>query len=77
MAGGGAQQRRHYGGDGQRVEEAFYRLQPVFSRIVKLLELMIVKGEGYVEWANRINQVSKLENQDGVKSPDLQLMKFC
>ena len=42
------------------VEETFKRLQPVFARKVKFLELMIVKGEGNIEWANRINQQSKL-----------------
>ena len=40
----------------RRVEETFKRLQPVFVWKVKLLELMIVKGEDYIEWANRINQ---------------------
>ena len=33
------------------VEEAFERFQPVFARKVKFLELMITKGEGYIEWA--------------------------
>ena len=33
----------------KRVEEAFDRLQPLFSRKVKFLDLMILKGEGYVE----------------------------
>ena len=36
-------------------EEAFDRLQPVFSRKVKFLELMIIRGECYVELAARIN----------------------
>ena len=39
----------------RRVEEVFERLQPVFARKVKILELMIIKGEGYIELANRIN----------------------
>ena len=39
----------------KRIEEAFDRLQPVFSRKVKFLEVMIIKGEGYMEWAARIN----------------------
>ena len=30
----------------KRVEEAFDRLQPLFSRKVKFLDLMILKGEG-------------------------------
>ena len=33
----------------KRVEEAFDRLHPLFSRKVKFLDLMILKGEGYVE----------------------------
>ena len=48
------------------VKEAFDRLQPVFSRKVQFLDLMNVKGEGYVELANRINQVSALTNLDEV-----------
>ena len=50
----------------KRVKEAFDRLQQVFSRKVKFLDLMIVKGEGYVALANRINQVSALTNLDEV-----------
>ena len=61
----------------KRVEEAFNKLQPVFSRKVKFLELMIMKGEGYVEWAARINQISELADLDGIKSQDLKLMKFA
>lgn len=52
----------------KQVKEAFDRLQPVFSRKVKFLELMIVKGESYAELANRINQVSELRNLDEVLS---------
>ena len=60
----------------KQVEEAFDR-QPVFSKKVKFLERMIVKGEGYIEWAYKINQVSELANLEGIKAQDLQLMKFC
>ena len=52
----------------KRIQEAFDRLQPLFSRKVKFFELMIIKGEGYVEWAARINQVSELADLDGIKS---------
>ena len=52
----------------KRIQEAFDRLQPLFSRKVKFLELMIIRGEGYVEWAARINQVSELADLDGIKS---------
>ena len=61
----------------KRVDEAFNGLQPVFSRKVKFLEHMIMKGEGYVERAARINQISELADLDGIKSQDLKLMKFC
>ena len=54
----------------KRVKEAFDRLQQVFSRKVNFLEMMIAKGEGYVEWAARINQVSELANLDGINSQD-------
>ena len=52
----------------KRIEEAFDRLQPVFFREVKFLDLMIIKGEGYVNLAARINQVSELADLDGIKS---------
>ena len=52
----------------KRIEEAFDRLQPVFFREVKFLDLMIIKGEGYVKLAARINQVSELADLDGIKS---------
>ena len=52
----------------KRIEEVFDRLQPVFSKKVKFLALMIIKGEGYMEWAARINQVSKLADRNGIKS---------
>ena len=52
----------------KRIEEAFDRLQPVFSRKVKFLDLMIIKGEGYLELAAMINQVSELADLDGIKS---------
>ena len=61
----------------KRVKEAFERLQPVFARKVKLLELMIMKGEGYIEWANRINQQSELAHMEGIRAQNLQLMKYC
>ena len=41
------------------------------------MELMIIKGEGYIEWANRINQQSELAHLEGITAQDLQLMKFC
>ena len=44
----------------KRVEEAFDRLQPLFSRKVQFLDLMILKGEVYVEWAMRINELAEL-----------------
>jgi hypothetical protein len=52
----------------KRIEEVFDRLQPVFSKKVKFFVLMIIKGEGYVEWAARINQVSELADLNGIKS---------
>ena len=61
----------------KRVKEAFERLQLVFARKVKLLELMIMKGEGYIEWANRINQQSELARMEGISAHNLQFMKYC
>ena len=57
--------------------EVMVRKVPIFARKVKFLELMGTNGEDYIEWANRINQKSELENLEGIKAQDLQLMKYC
>jgi len=38
---------------------------------------MILKGESYVSWANRINQQTELADLKNIKAQDLQLMTFC
>ena len=38
---------------------------------------MIMKGEGYIQWADRINQQAELANLEGIKAQDFQLMKYC
>ena len=60
-----------------RVKEAFGRLQPLVTRKVKFLDLMILKGEGHVELALRINELSELPDLDSIQSQDLKLMKYC
>ena len=61
----------------KRVGETFEKLQPLFSRKVKFLDLMIMKGEGHVEWAMRINELAELADLDSISSQDLKLMKYC
>ena len=61
----------------RKVGEAYKRQVPIFARKVKFPELMQVKGEGYIQWANRNNQQSELANMEGIKAQDLQLMKYC
>ena len=61
----------------KKVGEAYNRQVPKFARKVKFLELMIIKGENYVSWSNRINQQAELADLEGIKAQDLQLMKFC
>ena len=58
------------------MEEAIDRLQPLFSRKVKFLDLMILKGEGYAEWA-MIIELLELADLDLIQSKDLKLMKYC
>ena len=60
----------------KKVQETFDTLQPSFARKVKLLDL-IMKGEGYLEWAMRINEISDLADLDSIKSQDLKLIKYC
>ena len=61
----------------RKVGEAYERQVPLFARKVKFLELMITKGEGYIQWANQINQQVELADMEGIKAQDLQLMKYC
>jgi hypothetical protein len=44
---------------------------PIFARKVKFLDMARVKGEGYKEWANIINQQSELAHLEGIKAKDL------
>ena len=59
----------------KKVEEAFDKLQPLFSRKVKFLNLMIMKGEEYLESAMKINEISEWADLDSIQSQDLKLMK--
>lgn len=54
-----------------KVGEAYERQVPIFARKVKFLDLARVKGEGYKEWANIINQQSELAHLEGIKAKDL------
>ena len=60
----------------KKVGEAYDRQVPKFARKVKFLELMIIKGENYVSWSNRINQQAELADLENIKAQDLQLIKF-
>ena len=60
-----------------KVGEAYERQVPIFARKVKFLDLARVKGEGYKEWANIINQQSELAHLEGIKAKDLRQKKFC
>ena len=61
----------------KKVGEAYDRQVSKFARKVKFLELMIIKGENYISWSNRINQQAELADLEGIKAQDLQLMNFC
>ena len=61
----------------RKVGEAYERQVPIFARKVKFLELARVKGEGYKEQENKINQQSELEHLEGIRAKDLQLKKLC
>ena len=51
-----------------KVGEAYKSQVPIFARKVKFSELSQVKGEGYIEWAKKINQQSELANLEGIKA---------
>ena len=61
----------------QKIGDAYDRQVPKFARKVKFLDLMILKGESYVSWANRINQQAELADLKNIRAQDLQLMTFC
>ena len=62
--------------DKKKVAEAFDRQVPKFSRKVKFLDLMIIKGESYASWRNCINQQAELADLENIRAQDLQSMKF-
>ena len=59
----------------KRVERAFDALQSLFSRKVMVLDLTIMKREGYLEWTMRINDMSELADLDSIQLQDLKLMR--
>ena len=61
----------------KKVVEAYNQQNPTFSRKVQFFDMMIVKGELYVSWANRINQQAELADLENIRAQNLQLMKFC
>ena len=61
----------------KRVEETFKRLQPLFSRKVKFLDMIIMKEEGHLERAMRINEMAELADLDAINAQYLKLMKYC
>ena len=40
----------------KKVVEAYNCLNPTFNRKVQFLDIMIMRGESYISWMNRINQ---------------------
>ena len=54
-----------------KVGEVYERQVLIFARKVKFLDLARVKGEGYKEWSNIINQQSELAHLEGIKAKDL------
>ena len=40
----------------RKVGEAYERQVSIFARKVKILDLMMTKSKGYIQWANGINQ---------------------
>ena len=50
---------------------------PLFARQIKLLDLIIMKGEGKLEVAMRIDDMAKLADLESIKVQGLKLMKYC
>ena len=61
----------------KKVLEAYNRLNPTFNRRVQFLDIMIMRGESYITWMNRINQQEELADLENVRSQEIQLRKFC
>ena len=61
----------------KKIGDAYNRPVPKFARKVKFLDFMILKGESYVTWANRINQQAELADLQNIRAQYLQLMTFC
>ena len=50
----------------KKVVEAYNRLNPTFNWKVPFLDIMIVKGESYISWMNRINQQAELADLENI-----------
>ena len=61
----------------KRIEEIVITLQPIFSRKVKFMDMMIMKGEQPLAWAMRIDEEGDLANLKTLKPQEIKLMKFC
>ena len=61
----------------KKVLEAYNRPNPLFNRRVQFLDIMIVRGESYISWMNRINQQAKLADLENIRAQEIHLMKFC
>ena len=61
----------------KKVLEAYNRLNPTFNIRVQFLDIMIMRGESYISWMNRINQQAELADLKNIRSQEIQLMKFC
>ena len=61
----------------KKVVEAYNRLNPTFNRKVQFLDMMIMRGESYISWMNRINQQAKLADLENIRAQEIQLMKCC
>ena len=61
----------------KKMVEAYNRLNSTFNGKVQFLDIMIMKGESYISWMNRINQQAELADLENIRAQEIQLMKFC
>ena len=60
-----------------KIEETFKDLQPIFSKKVKFMDMMIMKAERPLDWAMRIDAESELADLETLKPQESKLLKFC
>ena len=61
----------------EKVHKSFSLMVPAFSRRIQFLNLSMLKGEGKMEWAFRLEQAAEMANLEDIQAQELKFLKYC